>query len=137
MDIRNRNLAEIARADDFIVSNQVINLLLTQISENKQLRAVFSDLLAPEGSEIYLKCIIPTHVGPTMPWHTGPSAVGGDCHTKNAPCLRSDARPKPAHQMTARSIRCCGDRRSVQLYNLNAAARTWSPRSAGADAPPG
>jgi ion channel POLLUX/CASTOR len=54
LDIRNRNLAEIARADDFIVSNQLISLLLTQISENKQLRAVFSDLLAPEGSEIYL-----------------------------------------------------------------------------------
>ncbi|MEN8209448.1 MAG: potassium transporter TrkA [Candidatus Fermentibacteria bacterium] len=54
-DIRNRNLAEIAGADDYIVSDQVLSLLLTQISETKELSAVFWDLFDPDGSEIYLK----------------------------------------------------------------------------------
>ncbi|HEX9116489.1 MAG TPA: potassium transporter TrkA [Anaerolineae bacterium] len=55
LDIRNRNLAEIARADDFIVSNRLTSLLLAQLAENQELQAVFADLLSPEGSEIYLK----------------------------------------------------------------------------------
>jgi hypothetical protein len=55
LDVRNRALAEVTRADDFIVGDQLASLLLTQISENKQLNAVFADLLDPEGSELYLK----------------------------------------------------------------------------------
>ncbi len=55
MDIRNRNLAEVAKPDDFIVSDRLISLLLSQISENKGLAPVFADLFDPEGSEIYLK----------------------------------------------------------------------------------
>jgi voltage-gated potassium channel Kch len=57
LDIRNRALAEIARADDFIVSDKLISLLLAQISENKHLDKVFTDLFDPDGSEIYLKPI--------------------------------------------------------------------------------
>ena len=57
LDIRNRALAEIAKADDFIVSDKLISLLLSQISENKHLDKVFKDLFDPEGSEIYLKPI--------------------------------------------------------------------------------
>uniref|UniRef100_UPI000B34E8A5 CASTOR/POLLUX-related putative ion channel n=1 Tax=Crenothrix polyspora TaxID=360316 RepID=UPI000B34E8A5 len=55
MDSRNQVLAEIAKADDFIVSDELVGLLLTQISENKQLAAVFSDLFDADGAEIYLK----------------------------------------------------------------------------------
>jgi voltage-gated potassium channel Kch len=55
LDVRNRNLAEVARADDFIVSGRLISLMLAQISENKLLSAVFADLFDPEGSEVYLK----------------------------------------------------------------------------------
>ncbi len=54
-DVRNRNLAQIAGADDYIVSDQILSLLLTQISENKDLSTLFWDLFDPEGSEIYLK----------------------------------------------------------------------------------
>jgi K+/H+ antiporter YhaU regulatory subunit KhtT len=54
-DMRNRELAEIARADDFIVSDKLISLNLSQISENKELALVFQDLFNSEGSEIYLK----------------------------------------------------------------------------------
>jgi voltage-gated potassium channel Kch len=55
LDLRNRNLADVTRADDFIVSDRLISLLLSQVSENKALNAVFADLFDPEGSEIYLK----------------------------------------------------------------------------------
>ncbi len=55
LDDRNRQLAEITRADDFIVSDQLVSLLMAQISENKELWAVFEQLFDPAGSEPYLK----------------------------------------------------------------------------------
>jgi hypothetical protein len=55
LDIHNRNLADVIRADDFIVSDALVSLLMAQVSENKWLNAVFKDLFDPEGSEIYLK----------------------------------------------------------------------------------
>jgi hypothetical protein len=55
LDIRNRNLAEVTRADDFIVSDKLVSLMLAQISENKLLGPVFADIFDPEGSEIYIK----------------------------------------------------------------------------------
>jgi hypothetical protein len=54
-DIRNLELAETAKADDFIVSDNLISLMLSQISENRELKRVFDDLFDPDGSEIYLK----------------------------------------------------------------------------------
>lgn len=54
-DVRNRVLAVIAEADDFIVSDELAGLLLTQVSENKLLGKVFDDLFNADGSEIYLK----------------------------------------------------------------------------------
>lgn len=56
-DVRNRTLAEITRADDFIVSDRLISLLLTQVAENKQLNAVFTDLFDADGAEVYLRPI--------------------------------------------------------------------------------
>lgn len=55
LDLRNRELAEITQADDFIVSDALVSLMLAQVAENKQLNAVFADLFDPEGSEVYLK----------------------------------------------------------------------------------
>ena len=55
LDVKNRALAEIAKADDFIVSDELAGLLLTQVSENKALGAVFEDLFDSDGAEIYLK----------------------------------------------------------------------------------
>ncbi|MEU7488841.1 potassium transporter TrkA [Streptomyces sp. NPDC042319] len=54
-DDANREVAQVTEADDFIVSTKVISLLLTQLTENRHLYAVFADLFDPEGSEIYLK----------------------------------------------------------------------------------
>ncbi len=55
LDDRNRVLAEVTKADDFIVSDKLLSLMLSQISENKHLKQVFADLFDPEGSEIYVK----------------------------------------------------------------------------------
>ena len=57
IDIRNRELAEITRADDFVVSNKIVSLMLAQASENPNMEEIFKDLLDEEGSEIYVKPI--------------------------------------------------------------------------------
>lgn len=57
LDLRNRELAEAAKVDDFIVSDHLISLMLAQLSENADLLGVFADLFDPEGSEVYLKPI--------------------------------------------------------------------------------
>jgi hypothetical protein len=57
LDPRNQALAEVARADDFIVSDKLVSLMIAQISENKHLNKVFNELFRSEGSEIYLKPI--------------------------------------------------------------------------------
>ncbi len=55
LDIRNRDLGLVAKADDFIVSDNLISLMLSQLSENKQLKKVYDVLFEADGSEIYLK----------------------------------------------------------------------------------
>jgi voltage-gated potassium channel Kch len=55
LDDRNRELAQVTRVDDVIVSDRVLSLMLTQLSENENLAAVFAELFAAEGSEIYLR----------------------------------------------------------------------------------
>jgi hypothetical protein len=41
--------------DDFIVSEHLVSLMMSQLSENAELFDVFADLFDPEGAEIYLK----------------------------------------------------------------------------------
>jgi ion channel POLLUX/CASTOR len=55
LDSRNRELLTTTSADDFIVSDQLISLLLAQISENAELAEVFDGLFDPEGAEVYLR----------------------------------------------------------------------------------
>ena len=55
IDVRNRELAEVTRADDFVVSNKLVSLMLAQASENEYLSAIFDDLLDEDGSEIYMR----------------------------------------------------------------------------------
>ena len=57
LDARNQTLAQVGQPDDFVIGEQIISLMLTQIAEQKYLNRVFQDLFAPEGSEIYLKPI--------------------------------------------------------------------------------
>lgn len=55
LDVRNIDLAQAARPDDFIVSDRLTSLLLSQLSENPRLEAVLADIFDADGSEIYLK----------------------------------------------------------------------------------
>jgi len=55
LDDRNRELAEVTQADDFIVSDKLISLMLAQISENDRLSDVFQVLFSSAGSEIHLR----------------------------------------------------------------------------------
>jgi voltage-gated potassium channel Kch len=57
MDDRNRQLAEATKAEDFIVSDRLISLLLAQMSQSRHLQPVFDDIFDAEGAEIYLKPI--------------------------------------------------------------------------------
>jgi hypothetical protein len=57
LDLRNRELAEATQVDDFIVSEHLISLMMSQISEDPNLYRIFMDLFDPEGVEIYLKPI--------------------------------------------------------------------------------
>lgn len=55
LDVRNQTLAQVARPDDFVISEQIISLMMAQVSEQKSINALLTDLFDPEGSEIYLK----------------------------------------------------------------------------------
>ncbi len=55
LDDRNREIAEVTKANDFIVSDKLISLALAQLSENRILARVFDVLFTSEGSEVYLK----------------------------------------------------------------------------------
>lgn len=51
----NQRLAMQARVEDFVIGSNIVNLLMTQIAENRELTALFEDILDEEGSEIYMK----------------------------------------------------------------------------------
>lgn len=54
-DQQNKELGVVAKADDFIVSEDLLSLMIAQISENKFLKNVYDVLFESEGSEIYLR----------------------------------------------------------------------------------
>ncbi len=55
LDGRNSRLAEVAKADDFIVSDRLISLMMAQVVADQRRNDVYEDLFNPEGSEIYLR----------------------------------------------------------------------------------
>ncbi|WAL99312.1 CASTOR/POLLUX-related putative ion channel [Streptomyces sp. Je 1-369] len=54
-DDRNRALVRAAKADDFIVSSELVSLCLAQLSENPQLSQIFDELFGPQGVQISLR----------------------------------------------------------------------------------
>ena len=54
LDDHNRELAESTDADDFIVSDKLVSLMLAQLAETAELSHVFASLLSSEGSEVRL-----------------------------------------------------------------------------------
>lgn len=55
LNVNNNQLALIENVNDYIISNQLMSLVITQISENKNLNSLLFKILENEGSEIYFK----------------------------------------------------------------------------------
>lgn len=55
LDPRTKDLIERDYGADFVVSSEMTSMLLTQVSERRELNAVFADLFDSDGNEVYLK----------------------------------------------------------------------------------
>lgn len=69
LDPRTKDLIEQDYGADFVVSSEITSMLMAQISERRELHAVFADLFDSEGNEVYLKraaCFVLP--GRTTPW---------------------------------------------------------------------
>ncbi len=51
----NQKLAQVAQVNDLVVGSNIINLMMAQIAENRDLAKVFQELLHVDGSEIYIR----------------------------------------------------------------------------------
>ncbi len=69
LDPRTKDLLEQDYGADFVVSSEITSMLLAQVSERRELNAVFADLFDSDGNEVYLKraeCF--AMLGRTTPW---------------------------------------------------------------------
>jgi ion channel POLLUX/CASTOR len=69
LDPRTKDLIEQDYGADFVVSSEMTSMLLAQVSERRDLNAVFADLFDSDGNELYLKraaCF--ATVGHDVPW---------------------------------------------------------------------
>lgn len=55
LDVRNQELAQVTDVNDFVISSNITGLIMAQVSENRDLNPIFTELLDSDGSEIYLK----------------------------------------------------------------------------------
>lgn len=55
IDIRNQQLAQVANVNDFVISSNITGLIMTQVSENRELVPIFEELLDSSGANIELK----------------------------------------------------------------------------------
>ena len=55
LESANRELVAHAGVNDFIISNRMVSMIFTQISEEPDIQKVYDNLFAEEGSEIYVK----------------------------------------------------------------------------------
>lgn len=55
LDPKNRELAATTQINDIVISNQMVSMVLAQITFEPRVQAVLEDLLRSEGSEIYVK----------------------------------------------------------------------------------
>ena len=53
--VENQELAKITKVNDFVVSSNITALMMAQISQNREQRALLEDLLDDDGSEFYRK----------------------------------------------------------------------------------
>lgn len=69
LDPRTKDLLESDYGADFVVSSEITSMLLAQVSERRELNAVFVDLFDSDGNEVYLKraeCF--AVLGRSTPW---------------------------------------------------------------------
>jgi Trk K+ transport system NAD-binding subunit len=55
LDSRDVHLARLEHSDDFVVSERLTSLMMSQLSENPALRMVFDDLFSPTGTQLTLE----------------------------------------------------------------------------------
>lgn len=53
--VENQKLSTVARVNDFVVGSSITHLVITQVSQNRNLSALFQDILDADGSELYMK----------------------------------------------------------------------------------
>lgn len=53
--VENQELAQITEVRDFVISSNITSLMITQISQERDLRGIFEELLTEEGSELYMR----------------------------------------------------------------------------------
>jgi ion channel POLLUX/CASTOR len=71
LDPRTKDLIETDYGADFVVSAEMTSMLLAQVSERRELNAVFADLFDSDGNELYLKrAACYALLGYTTPWLT-------------------------------------------------------------------
>lgn len=66
LDSRNRELAQVAHADDVIISDNLISLVMAQVAEKKDYNIILRDLSDNDGSEVYLKPMV-DYIRPGQP----------------------------------------------------------------------
>ncbi|AKF11604.1 CASTOR/POLLUX-related putative ion channel [Sandaracinus amylolyticus] len=57
LDPKNRELAATTQINDIVISNEMVSMVLAQITYEPRVQAVLEDLLRSEGSEVYVKPI--------------------------------------------------------------------------------
>lgn len=55
LEERNRELARIANVNDFVISNKLSSMYMTQLCENPEYSVIFADIFDAAGCEFYLK----------------------------------------------------------------------------------
>ena len=53
--VEDQELAQITEVRDFVVSSNITSLMVTQISQARELNRIYTELLSKEGSEIYMR----------------------------------------------------------------------------------
>ena len=53
-EVRNKKISEITHVRNFVVSSNIISLMVTKISQTRELNQIYNEILSKEGSEIYM-----------------------------------------------------------------------------------
>ncbi|MDN0111413.1 CASTOR/POLLUX-related putative ion channel [Yersinia mollaretii] len=77
----NRELAQSAYPDDFIISSKIVSLILTQYAENINLKSIYDDIFDSDGAEIYLKDVTRyLHCNQQVNFYTAIAAAANQGH---------------------------------------------------------